>query len=68
MTYDQLAIRYLVAGKQIPQDLVREAAQAVGDECPDCGSAETESNDRGEYRCRCCDHRWGVDRGERYGY
>ena len=68
MTYDQLAASYLLAGKPIPATLVREAAQAVGSECPECGSKDTESNDASEYRCCGCDHRWGFEHGERYGF
>lgn len=40
----------------------------LGDYCPDCGSTNTESNGSTEYRCVECDHRWGVDCGEHYGY
>jgi transposase-like protein len=39
-----------------------------GDECPDCGSRNTESNGHTEYRCVECDHRWGVHFGMPYGY
>ncbi len=39
-----------------------------GEQCPDCGSSETESNGGSEHRCVKCDHRWGFDNGERYGF
>lgn len=68
MTLDQIAARHLLAGRPIPQTLVREAAQAAGSECPDCGCRETEDNGGTEYRCTACDHRWGFDCGERYGF
>ena len=42
-------------------------AVAAGEQCPECGSTNTESNGATEYRCVECDHRWGFD-GERYGY
>lgn len=41
---------------------------AVGSKCPDCSSRNTEDNGGTEYRCVECDHRWGIDCGERYGY
>lgn len=44
------------------------AAIAAGAVCPDCGCTETESNGHTEYRCVECDHRWGREYGERYGY
>jgi DNA-directed RNA polymerase subunit RPC12/RpoP len=43
-------------------------AVAAGEQCPDCGSTDTESNGSTEYRCVECDHRWGTDCNERYGY
>jgi tRNA(Ile2) C34 agmatinyltransferase TiaS len=43
-------------------------AVAAGEQCPDCGSTNTESNGATEYRCVECDHRWGTDCNERYGY
>ena len=39
-----------------------------GYQCPECGSMETEDNDATEYRCCQCDHRWGHEYGEKYGY
>jgi tRNA(Ile2) C34 agmatinyltransferase TiaS len=36
--------------------------------CPDCGCREIESNNLTEYRCVECDHRWGFDNGEPYGF
>lgn len=68
MNYDQLAVRYLLDGKPGLQALMREAAQAVGSECPECGSRDTEDNSASEYRCVACDHRWGFEYGERYGF
>lgn len=68
MTYDQIAARYILAGQPIPAALVREARASIGYQCPDCDSTDTESNGGTEYRCRVCDHRWGTDCGERYGY
>ena len=67
-TYDYVAARYLLAGQPIPQALLRDAAAAAGEECPDCGGRETESNGYTEYRCCACDHRWGHEYGERYGF
>lgn len=43
-------------------------AVAAGEQCPECGSTDTESNGATEYRCVECDHRWGTDCGTRYGY
>jgi hypothetical protein len=68
MTYDQAAASYLLAGKPIPQALLRDAAQAFGEECPECGNSDTESNGSTEFRCCACDHRWGHEYGERYGF
>lgn len=68
MTYDQITLSYLLAGKPVPASLVREAAASVGSQCPECDSRNTEDNGSTEYRCCCCDHRWGIDSGERYGY
>jgi tRNA(Ile2) C34 agmatinyltransferase TiaS len=48
--------------------LTDELAIAAGALCPECRSRDTEDNGSTEYRCRKCDHRWGVDMGERYGY
>ena len=39
-----------------------------GHQCPECGSMETEDNAATEYRCYQCDHRWGQEYGEKYGY
>jgi tRNA(Ile2) C34 agmatinyltransferase TiaS len=50
------------------EQLVYELSTGVGALCPDCGSQHTEDNGSGEYRCVDCDHRWGIDNGERYGY
>ena len=48
--------------------LSREVKLQAGDFCPDCSSTETESNGHSEHRCCACDHRWGYDNGERYGF
>ncbi len=48
--------------------LRRTAAQMAGEECPECDSRVTESNNSTEYRCCACDHRWGYDNGEQYGF
>jgi tRNA(Ile2) C34 agmatinyltransferase TiaS len=50
------------------RDLKREAAHAAGEECPECNSRVTESNGDTEYRCIACDHRWGFEYGNRYGF
>lgn len=67
-TFDTLAAAQLLATGRVPRALVREAAAAVGSECPECGATETEDNGGTEYRCCCCDHRWGTEGGERYGF
>ena len=68
-TYDALAVRARLRGdKAMLKRLAHDAAVAAGAECPACGSRETEDNGFAEYRCCACDHRWGVDTGERYGY
>lgn len=67
-SYDAEAARQILATGSVSPALVREAAQAVGAECPECGSRDTEDNGGTEYRCRVCDHRWGTDSGERYGF
>jgi len=41
---------------------------ASGEQCPECSSASVESNGGSEYRCVACDHRWGFECGERYGF
>jgi len=68
MTYDQIAASYLLRGRPIPAALLEDARHALGEECPDCGHTETESNGQREYRCCSCDHRWGFECGERYGF
>lgn len=40
----------------------------LGRQCPECDSRETESNGYSEFCCCECDHRWGREYGERYGY
>lgn len=67
-SHDQLAAKHLLAGRPIPQSLVNDAAAASGDRCPECGSRLTEDNGATEYRCCKCDHRWGFEFGERYGF
>ena len=66
--YDAIAAQQLLTTGQIKQSLRKEAAAAVGEECPECGSRATEDNGGTEYRCCGCDHRWGFDCGERYGF
>lgn len=63
--WDELKV---AAGRALSKKLVSEAAHAAGHECPECGSRVTESNNSTEYRCVNCDHRWGYDCGERYGF
>lgn len=46
----------------------RAVAVASGAQCPACDGRDTEDNGRSEYRCVSCDHRWGHDHGERYGF
>ena len=48
--------------------LAEALSVAVGEQCPECGSRQCEDNGATEYRCAACDHRWGVERGEPYGY
>jgi tRNA(Ile2) C34 agmatinyltransferase TiaS len=55
--------------------LARGAAQRIvaaqvrrGQRCPSCGGTKTESNETTEFRCIDCDHRWGFDHGEQYGF
>jgi transposase-like protein len=43
------------------------AAMMCGLTCPECNSADTESNGYTEFRCDACDHRWGCEGGEWYG-
>jgi DNA-directed RNA polymerase subunit RPC12/RpoP len=50
------------------KDLKRESAHAAGEECPECDSRVTECNGDTEYRCAACDHRWGFEYGDRYGF
>lgn len=44
-----------------------------GEECPDCGCKDTESNGEmswrnREYRCVKCDWRWGHECSSPYGF
>lgn len=48
--------------------IVDALAVAIGEQCPECGSRMCEDNGATEYRCADCDHRWGTDAGESYGY
>ncbi len=48
--------------------LARQTSVTCGSVCPDCGSSNTEDNGCTEYRCCACDHRWGIESGERYGF
>lgn len=73
-TYDQLAFRIMLDGTLTEQQktarlqsLAKNAAHAVGSECPECGSRHIDDNGGTEYRCVDCDHQWGTD-GERYGF
>ena len=50
------------------RELKQLLEKAIDDGCPDCDSSDIESNGSTEYRCRVCDHRFGTDCGERYGY
>lgn len=68
LTFDQIAASQLLQGKALKQALVSEASHAIGSECPECDSRVTEDNGGTEYRCCNCDHRWGYDSGERYGF
>lgn len=67
-TFEQIIARELLAGRRVLPALRREARAAIGEECPECGMRDTESNGGTEYRCCACDHRWGFDNGERYGF
>lgn len=61
---------YAEAAAEIGED-ARQLRIEQGQECPDCGSRDTESNGGTEYRCCKCDHRWGREggrNGEPYGY
>ena len=68
MTFDQIAAREILAGRPVKPALVREARAAIGEECPECGSRVTEDNGGTEYCCVHCDHRWGCEGSERYGF
>lgn len=74
MTYDQLAVRLLLDGNekgltQLARHAAREIAYLCGDKCPNCGATTgILGNDHGEFHCCECDHQWGVDSGERYGF
>jgi tRNA(Ile2) C34 agmatinyltransferase TiaS len=50
------------------QKSAAEVDVEAGRKCPECGSTDTESNGSTEYRCVECDHRWGTDCGEQYGF
>ena len=70
-TFDQVALQQLMTTGEISADLVRLASVSSGEQCPECGSRDTESNGDTEFRCCTCDHRWGFDggsRGEQYGF
>lgn len=69
-TYDAMAARLLLAGAK-PAALAKladDAAIASGERCPECGCTHTEDNGAAEFRCTDCDHRWGFESGERYGF
>lgn len=48
--------------------LAQRLGVASGSVCPDCNSRDTEDNGASEYRCSACDHRWGTESGEQYGF
>lgn len=56
------------AARAAAKRLAQAITYAVGSECPECGSRDTEDNGASEYRCCACDHRWGFEYGERYGF
>ena len=51
-----------------PEEALIVRRIACGEQCPECSSATTESNGSSEYRCVACDHRWGFEGDERYGF
>lgn len=67
-SFDAESIGQILRTGRVSRTLLRESAQACGEECPACGGRETESNGHTEHRCVACDHRWGYDNGERYGF
>lgn len=48
--------------------LAKTLSVATGSVCPECNSTDTEDNGFTAYRCGNCDHRWGTEYGERYGF
>lgn len=58
---------YINATERLAQD-ARYLSQATGSQCPECDSRDTEDNGYTEYRCCACDHRWGLECGEHYGF
>jgi ribosomal protein L37AE/L43A len=52
----------------IPAASIDPVAVHYGYQCPECGAKGCEDNHHGEYRCVECDHRWGEEYGEPYGY
>lgn len=63
MSHKFILLSTLGQPKSLRDELVERGMQ-----CPECGSQRTEDNSFTEYRCVDCDHRWGFDCGERYGY
>lgn len=45
-----------------------EAAVRAGLTCPACDSDKTGDNGYMEFCCEECDHRWGCEGGEWYGF
>jgi transposase-like protein len=62
-----MATTYANAVEQMGED-ARDLRIHHGEQCPECNSRDTESNGSTEYRCCKCDHRWGREYGEQYGY
>lgn len=68
--WDDIARDDAIVAQRHEQERKRCAERriATGKECPECGAWDTEDNGATEYRCKRCDHRWGTENGERYGY
>jgi len=54
--------------KRQADEMSRELKHQMGENCPECGGTNVASNGHGEHICIDCDHRWGFDCGERYGF
>lgn len=48
--------------------LTKEVRHQLGNVCPECGSSDCADNGKTEYACCACEHRWGFDGDERYGF